>query len=144
MPSVPTTETAAAQAAADVICWHSASGATTRSTRCELDGCAAGMISKPSEVGTNRASSVWHKNDDNDEDGEEEAVLPAVHEAHSPEHALVARPAWSPKVPGGHSEHVGAPASEYVPGLHKTHEVMPGCPHVPAGHGVHPPDAEPR
>jgi len=40
-------------------------------------------------------------------------VLPAVHAAQAPEHAAVASPAWSPKVPGGHSVHLCVPrASE--------------------------------
>ena len=39
-------------------------------------------------------------------------VLPAVQAAQVPEHAAVARPAWSPKVPAGHNEQTAAPASE--------------------------------
>jgi len=42
---------------------------------------------------------------------EGEAVLPAVQDAHDPEHAADVRPAWSPKVPAGHSEQAAAPAS---------------------------------
>ena len=43
-------------------------------------------------------------------------VLPAAHEAHTPEHAALARPALAPNVPAGQSEQTAAPASEKVPG----------------------------
>ena len=39
-------------------------------------------------------------------------VLPAVQAAQVPEHAAVARPAWSPNVPAGQSVQASAPARE--------------------------------
>ena len=43
---------------------------------------------------------------------EGEDVLPTVQDEQVPEHAALARPAWSPKVPAGHNEQAAAPASE--------------------------------
>ena len=54
--SAPTIEAAVLQAATDVICWQSASGAMSRSTPLGLPVLAAGQICRLSDEGTARAS----------------------------------------------------------------------------------------
>jgi hypothetical protein len=83
-------------------CAHWAAGAITRSTLCGFCGCAAGQIWRPYDVGTERELAGLQKEDAGRE-------LPAVHAAQAPEHAAVASPARSPKVPGGHSVHLCMP-----------------------------------
>ena len=111
--SAPTTEAAAPQAAADVICRQSASGATSRSTLRALPALAAGQICRPSEAGTARASLALQDSEDAGK------AVPAGHDAHAPEHAAEARPAALPNVPAGHSTHFCALRDEEkVPGEH--------------------------
>ena len=145
-PSAPATESAALHAAL-VICWQSASGATSRSTPRALAGLAAGQICRPSEAGTARAAPVLQVSGDDEADAA--AVLPATHVAQAPEHAAVARPARSPKVPAGHSTHFCAcRADEKVPGEHGVqgskpeNEKLPGPqPTIPVGVGAADTDA---
>ena len=142
VPSAPTTEAAALHAAIEVIRRQSASGATSRSTRSELAGLAAGQIWRPSEAGTARAAPALQVS--GNVEAAAAAVLPATQVAQAPEHAAVARPARSPKVPAGHSTHFCAfRADENVPGEHGVqgskpeNEKLPGPqPTIPVGVGA--------
>ena len=63
------------------------------------------------------------------------AVLPAVQAAQAPEQAAVERPAWSPKVPAGHSKHCWARLmDENVPGAHGVHGSSPVDEKLPGMH----------
>jgi hypothetical protein len=95
-----------------LICAHIVAGAITRSTRCGFAGCAAGQIWRPYEEGTARELAVLHVMDEIAVLSADEDVLPAVQDEQVPEHTLLVRPAWSPKVPAGQSEQAAAPARE--------------------------------
>ena len=73
----------------------------------------AGHSCSPSEAGTARASAATHESEE-DEAPLGGSTVPAGQAAalaQAPEQAALARPAWSPKVPAGHSEQTAAPAS---------------------------------
>ena len=129
---------AAAQAAADVICWQRASGATTRSTPRGLPDAAAGQICRPSATGTERAPPAEQANccaaaDEVEDGGKAVPAGQSAGDAHGPEHADVLSPARLPNVPAGHGAQKLALASAKVPGGHGLQAAKPGLLHQPAG-----------
>ena len=125
-------DAADAQAAAEVMVWHCASGAITRSTDCGLVGLAAGQTSIPSAEGMARPPLAVQ--DDSAGGGVAVPAGQAAAGAQAPEQAEEFRPAREPNVPAGQGEQTAAPASEKVPGEHSAHAEAAPSEKVPAGH----------
>ena len=130
---MPTTVAAAAHAAIEVSCRHSAIGATARSAPCGFCGCAAGHNCRPSDGGAARPPvETQDKAEETCTGGYAE---PAGHVGHGPEQADELSPAELPKVPAGQREQNAAPLTAKVPGEQKM-QIPPllGRGHEPALH----------